>query len=363
MNSSPPRPIENIFGLLIHGYSITINSEQLKEARSRIENDFRAFRAPPPETPQLTIVARPLSAAPARRGLPLWQTRMCQVRQVSFKERLCLYTLPGSQKIDALLRHRDCKTHKEVELFCDNEVLFCEIVYMLILSSCGEAWDQKGLMRMHAAVVSLKNKPFVFWGPRGAGKSTLTAHLLANPEIQFFSDEHGLLNIETEMLIPFPLRMALDPNHIPTQSTEKTFDLKRQMAQATQRFFLDHKAMTEISLERHAKTLPFQNFIVLGVRKKNNVNHLTPLSPWVNLALFFNILLGIGLIQMSEFLLRPTSIPMIVRISINRLRLLRLIVKAKPLLWHRSQSLRDNLAFCDQMLKKFSSDEWTQAIE
>lgn len=324
-----------MFHFEIYDYPISLDSTNLPKAVGRVQKDFSYFVKTSAHLliePKLIIRGYPLSSAPQKSGFPLWKTRMCQIFQNSWSTRTCIYKFDG--KVTAILQHRDLIQHKEIDLYCDNEDLFCEIIHMLILSSCGEFFEQKGLMRLHAAVLLYQETSFVFWGHRGAGKSTLAYHLMNLPEVKLLTDEHGLFDLNTNQLLPFPLRLALDS--------------QIYKGQTLKRFFLDQKNTVEIPVEKQTAASLLNQFIVLG-KKSGTSSKIEYLSLFQKISLFFNIVLGIGLIQMSEFMLRPTSIISLVKIFTNRLKLFFKILNTNLYYWKRSSDLQANLLFCQKL--------------
>lgn len=325
-----------MFHFEIYNYSIYLDCS-LPKVEDRIRKDFSYFTKSINSIstkPQLIIRNHQLSSAPQKSGFPLWKTRMCQVFQSSWHTRSCVYKVEG--QVAAFLQHHDFIQFKEVDIYCDNEDLFCEIVHMLILSSCGEYLEEKGVMRLHAAVLLYKDKPFVFWGPRGAGKSTLAYQLMNLLEIKILTDEHGIVDLKSGQLLPFPLRLALDT--------------KLSEGQTLRRIFLDQKSTLEIPVEKRGPVTTLDKFVVLGDRS-NDLSDFKVLTFFQKLNLFFHIVLGTGLIQMSEFMLRPTNISSLIKIFINRVRLFSVILKADLSYWSRSPDLQVNLLLCQQQFR------------
>lgn len=329
------RLVKLMFQFEIYTYNIGISCEHLPMALEKIQNDFSFFKTSSlGSLPQLTILTHPLSLATLKFGLPLWKTRMCTVIQNTWNDRTCLYKLNG--KIAAVLKHQDHIASKKIDIYCDNEALFCEIVHMLILSSCGEYLEQKSIMRLHAAVLTSKDTSFVFWGGRGAGKSTLIYHLMSESEVKILTDEHGLLDLNTRELLPFPLRIALD------SMQSQTKRLKR--------FYLDQKYTLDIPQDKQGDVSYLNNFIMLHQRRGSD-SKLQSLTWPQKSYLFIHIILGLGLIQMSEFLLRPTAVAPLFKILRNRFKLFLTVINSNILYWDRSTHIETNMTLCQDLLR------------
>lgn len=270
-------------------------------------------------------------------GLYLGKTKLCRVKQASLKKRVFSYYL--SEECRASAAVTDNLKNKTCTIDANNPSLAFEIAYLLILSSVGENLESRGLMRIHASSCLFKNKSFCFWGKRRAGKSTLILNLLQHIDLSVYSDENTLYDLNTDQIQPFPIRMSIDAD---TNRALQSFS--GSSAREDSRCFLDNKLLVDIPINRRALPRHFDFFYILGHR--NTENKVVSLGVKNYFFLFIDIVLGVGIIQMAEFLLRPTNIPTLFKILLNRVRLYFKIVRLHPQLWERSSSIKKNTSYC-----------------
>lgn len=336
--------------ILLNFYSYRVFIEDLNQigVLERVFQDFSYFVEPKEAAELYSSAARPSAdlcisintgSLNIKKGLPVLKTRMCTAKQVSLKKRFYQYSY--SRNLNAELLLEDLFENKFADLRCDNVDLAFEIVYLLVLSSVGENLESRGIMRLHACGVQYSGKSHCFWGARKEGKSTLVLNLLTLKDLRVYSDENTLFDLNSNLLLPFPIRLAA--NNETFSSLDQ--NLLAQLKHYTQkRFFLDEKTLMQFPEDRLAAPGTMNSFFILGSRE--NIISLKNLDFFKFIHLFINILLGIGIIQMAEFFVRPTNVLTLVKIFFNRIRLFRKILGVGPQLWLRSPSLKENLAYC-----------------
>jgi hypothetical protein len=267
-------------GLNIYGFKINLRTSL---AHFAIRQDFSFFESTNHRC-DLFIEQFPLHQAPkTNKGVQLGKSRMCTVFQTNWRERTYLY-LTTSGSVSAIAKF-ESKTNK-IQIYTDNEDLFFEISYMMILSLSGEFLEKKRIMRLHALSFAKNQKTFCLWGKRKAGKSTLAQTLVDQDSVHFFSDEISLYDMNSEKILPFPIRIGLEQAPQPgTQLINLRFP-KRE--------YLDQKFMYDIPPDRISRPSPLNQFVVLEDRKNKN----QVCRPTFKERIFFlsHLLLGTGLI-------------------------------------------------------------------
>lgn len=335
--------MESIF-LNIYGYRIAINVFATSEDENRkftffknkIEEDFFYFLAGKQLFSDLEIKISRSKLQKSWSGILLGKTRMTKVYQLSLNQRYYLYK-KGSDLAELKIGFFK---NKKAEIFSENSDLIYEILYILILSSSGEYLDYRGLVRIHAMGMTNINKTIMFYGARGAGKSTLYASLSEKEGYRFFSDEICLLDIHNNLLKPFPVRIALSDQAL------INLDSKNLVVSKLKRVFLDEKNTFSFNRTLVSKEKELTSFIKLSSISGSNT--LSEAKNLEKVKVFFEIVLGLGLIQMVEFLIRIDNIYVLVRILKNRFLAYKLICKSEFLLWNRSGRLPYDIGFiCD----------------
>ena len=88
--------------------------------------------------------------------------------------------------------------------------LLHEASYMVILTRAGEAFDRRGIHRLHGLAVARDGRATLCLLPSGGGKTTLAMALLRAGNGLLLSDEQAAIDGRLRVL-PFPLRLGLAP--------------------------------------------------------------------------------------------------------------------------------------------------------
>lgn len=280
----------------IYGYQIKITGFDFPLNELKVTRDFKFFAANALESVDLEIKIQKLNDYKLQ-GFPIGRTSMCQVRQLSISRRQLVYR--KNDQILALVSDNSATSPRRIEIKAANAEIIDDILYFLINSCSGEYLDKSGLMRIHALSYRSNVKGGLVYGFPGAGKSTVAMGLLENESVQIFSDEISIFDIEKHLLLPFPIRLAVtDVKNTTGLSTKFTY-------------FFNTKFLVDLDNEKIAKSRALTHFHFLDVSKKPALYYLCC------------IFLGIGLIQMWEYLFRFNNFPSLYRIAINRIKLCR----------------------------------------
>jgi hypothetical protein len=278
----------------IYGISLQVSLQALEWNEfffSQLLADFSYFyietRESKPSIQVLVSNAVPISK---ESGVPWFRTKLCIASQNGSK-RICHFH-DGSILEDTGLQNRKAK------LFVKTKEAGYEALYYYLLSSIGEALDRKGLHRMHA--VAYEQEPGANCLPLDSkqGKTTRALRLLVWSEQRLFGDE--IVLTDGVQLYPFPIRLAVRPDVYE--------EFRVVPAEVFQRSLGGQKFLVTIPRSRVAA--PTENFRLLFTGAKFfSLFHFSK-----------NFLLGLGLPQMREFMLRPNAIFSLSKIAFLRVR-------------------------------------------
>lgn len=316
-------------GLNIYGLKINLRTSL---AYSAIRQEFAYFESKN-QFHDLLIEHFPLHQAPrTNKGLRIGKSRMCTVFQTKWSERTYVYQ-QTSGAIIAIAKFES--KQKKIQVYTDNEDLFFEITYMMVLSLSGEFLEKNKIMRLHALSFTKNQKTFCLWGKRKAGKSTLAQALIDQDSVCFFSDEISLYDLSTEKILPFPIRIALEN---PPHATTQLMNLR-----VPKRQYLDQKFMCDVPENRISKSSLLNQFIILDERKDKNQIY----SPKLQEKILFlvHLLFGTGLIQMWEYLVRPDNLLELAKIFFYRFLLYLHLRNKNFIIWKRALNFSENWQF------------------
>lgn len=278
----------------IYNYKIKIESSEFDTDQLKINHDFDYFSSISDSNYQLSIRINKLSNF-IEKGFFIGKTFMCEVRQVSYNERQLIYR--NKSIILAVVKDLTSSEPRQIEIFAQNQEIIDDVLYFLIHSCVGEYLDYSGLVRIHALSYKSIDQTCIVYGPSGSGKSTLALSLLNHDSVKIYSDEITILDIKNKVLLPYPIRIAT-ADFKPT--AEKLYKFT---------YFFNLKNLVPIEKNRIASENPLTHFYCLADIKKPKIFY------------FFNIMFGLGLIQMWEYMLRLNNFKTLLKIFINRFKL------------------------------------------
>ncbi|MEQ1875987.1 MAG: hypothetical protein ABL958_05030 [Bdellovibrionia bacterium] len=184
-----------------------------------------------------------------------------------------------------------------------------EVALVALLSASGEALDQKGFHRVHAAGFVYRDRAHLLLLPEGRGKSSMSLLLMKNPEVRFFSDECPLL--KDGMVYPFPLRFAVKPE------VATLLGLKHAAQRIFRRKDFPNKVLFPVAPRRVADPMRVET-ILLGRDGERPAFEEAGKMKTVD-GLFRNMVVGLGLAQMREFMIRRGNAGSLFKIATSRL--------------------------------------------
>lgn len=332
-----------------HGITLKVVSDD-KESASFIASDFSYFNLDPSNKkiePQITISVY-LSNPPLERipegTLAAYQTKDAVVYKSGdiryfdyFGKALVIY--------DYHYESGEIHSLKREDLY--------EKCYLLIMSRLGELLDRKNLHRIHAMGLVFDGKAVLCLLPMGGGKTTLALSLLENREFSLLSEEVPLVS-KTGILYPFPIRMGVNE--------DTPLSIPEEYLKPFKRTHYNPKTLIDIRyFKNQISSVAEPGFIFIGKRLHSAHPKIIRTSFFRTfLSLFRLCVIGVGLPQMLEYILRFDLLDMARQfpILLSRLRSsLILIHKSKTYELHLSYDLRANAVLLTDFISSETKSE------
>ena len=276
----------------VYGYRFSVRGS-LKEPVDGIRQDFGFFAADTSSGESVSIELFPED--PPMDDLPVTDATVYTPRNVVYRN--------GTRKyIDyhgRALGIQDEETGS-LKLYSRDPDMLYEATYLYLLSQIGQHLDRRGLHRIHALGVVVKNRAVLVPLPMGGGKSTLGLHLLKHPEVQILSDDSPFIDRQGR-LHAFPLRLGLLPG------SEHTIAPEHRRLIARMEFGPKEVVNYSYFQDRVAASAE-PGLLLIGSRtlgqecRVDEVGRLAGLSACIE-----NCVLGVGLYQGLEFILHSSG--------------------------------------------------------
>jgi hypothetical protein len=186
------------------------------------------------------------------------------------------------------------------KLYSRDSNLLYEAAYLYLLSQIGQALDRRRLHRIHALGVAIKNRAVLVLLPMGGGKSTLGLHLLKHPEVQILSDDSPFIGRDGRVLA-YPLRLGLLPG------SEDLIPQEHRRVISRMEFGPKHLVNYNYFKDRVAASAE-PGVVFIGARTLSNDCRIEQVGKTEGLkACFANCIIGVGLFQGLEFVLRTSG--------------------------------------------------------
>lgn len=207
-----------------------------------------------------------------------------------------------------------------------------EFSYTALLSALGEALDRRGFHRVHALGLQIEDRAGIVILPSGGGKSAMAALLAQHSDVRLFSDETPL--IKENIIYPFPLRMALRP-HI-----AEVLGLPQAERRFKRRGY-GEKSLYAFAPDKVAKPSPI-DFVMIGkIASTPAIERAS--TARVMSGLIDAMVVGRGVAQMAEHMLRPSNTLSLLAIGASRLQTAaRLVRKSSGYVFEVSADARLN---------------------
>ncbi len=297
---------ENSIQLDVYGRTFRLHGSG-SAALAMVADDFHFFirqQVGHPVDVELIAAAPPYDDVPA--GIATTYTP----RNISFSQN-------GSTYIDYSGRalaiwNRQAFTFK---IYSTDDDIQYEASYLFLLSQIGEYLDDHKMHRIHAMAMSVEDRAVLAILPMGGGKSTLAAGLLNYPEFNFLSDDSPFISADGR-LHAFPLRLGLLPGN------EQSIPVAHR--KTIQRMEFGPKVLVNyLYFADRVRPSAEPGIVFLGKRSLSTDCRIEPASCWQGYqSMMVNCVVGLGLYQGLEFVLRHHPLELLAKTGIawSRLR-------------------------------------------
>jgi len=276
-------------------YGVVVHIESSEEDFNRsIENDFSYFLAPAP-SPHLHLLFE--RSLPDYDRLPELTCSLATPRNICFSDGRFTYIDYFGQAINIY-----DKEANRCRIITTDIELAHEIAYLTILSRISEALEKQRLHRIHGLGIESAGRGTVILLPSGGGKSTLALSLLQqeNP-FRLISEDSPLLRRDG-CLLPFPLRIGVHPQSVPSGIDSRYIQLDKR---------IEFSSKINIDIRYFENKICRQPvpaaFLLLGRRTTGRRAQIEPVPKRAALRhVIANSIIGIGLYQGLEFLLQKS---------------------------------------------------------
>ena len=230
---------------------------------------------------------------------------------------------------------------------CPDPERLRELAYLAVLSRVGEELDRRGWHRIHALGFTCGGKGGLLLLPSGAGKSIFALELLRATDLGLASDDTPLLTHDLD-LMPFPLRLGFFPSTDLSKVPERWLRSMRRLRYGPKR-------LVDLGYfrERVSGAAPVA-WLLIGERPTGSAPRIEPLPLWrAAQALAVHLVVGVGIAQMSEYMLRPdlAGVRALTGIAVSRgLTALRLLRQVRPLRFVLGPDPKANVALLTDVL-------------
>jgi hypothetical protein len=283
----------------IHGVQARVLSADSR-ALSCLADDFSQFHARTPVNGaaiEVTLIAE----RPRYDELPPLRATVHSPRNVCYTQGDTTYIDYFGKALSIYDRAR-----QRVEIRCERPHLLHEIAYLTLLSRIGEGLERNGMHRVHALAVGAGGRSALVLLPSTGGKTTLALHFLRHgSDVKLVSEDSPLVDV-AGLVHPFPLRLGV-LSETPPPFPEEFVTYAERMEFAP-KYLVSLRAFPG-AIET-AVTRP--EWLFVGVRTLGRTCRIAPSTRLVGLrALLRDMIVGVGLYQGVEFLLRSSVLDLL----------------------------------------------------
>ena len=302
----------------VHGVTAEVSDPggTQPEVLTALSQDFRPFLTVRDDSTaveiRIELSGRPWDGPPPAGAWPLFRTRLASAYARSGGRRFCVYG-PGAVVEGDTRDGRRFRIHAPPTAAGGAH----ELAYVALLSAVGESLDRAGLHRVHALGFARAGKGILAVIPSGGGKSALAAlaRISGRGTLTFHGDENPLLSQGPGVAIlhPYPLRIAL------AAAAARGLGLPDD-ARVFSRLRFPPKLLYDWDPREIARPVPLRT-ILIGERVQRGGPSIEPTGRLTAyLALADSLVVGRGVAQMAEHVLRVGAVPGLGRVAWNRAR-------------------------------------------
>jgi hypothetical protein len=275
----------------VYGYRFSLRGAP-EEAIEGVSQDFAFFAAP---AAAASVMVELYDQDPPQDSLPATDA-------VVYTPRNVVYRSGGRRYIDyhgGALGVQEERTGN-LKLYSRDPNLSYEAAYLYLLSQIGQHLDQRGMHRIHALGVEIRNRAVLILLPTGGGKSTLGLHLMKYPEVRILSDDSPFLDRQGRSFA-YPLRIGLLPG-----SEDSVPPQHRRVIQRME-FGPKHSVNYTFFKDRVCAWAD-PGLVLLGARTLQRDCRIEELGTLAGLrACLANCVVGVGIFQGLEFILESSG--------------------------------------------------------
>jgi hypothetical protein len=289
----------------VYQYRFSVRSS-LNKLLDGIRQDFAFFAAPPSD---LGVLIELFCADPPLDDLPDTDAAVYTPRNV-------VYRCGARRYIDYHGRALGIQEEEtgNLKLYSRDPDLLYEATYLYLLSQIGQHLDRRGLHRIHALGVVVKNRAVLVLLPMGGGKSTLGLHLLKHPEVQILSDDSPFIDRHGRALA-YPLRLGLLPG------AEHSVPPEHRRVITRMEFGPKHLVNYSYFAGRVAASAD-PGLVLIGARTLGAECRIDEVGKlWGLRSCIANCVVGVGLFQGLEFILRSSGWELLKQTGVGMSRL------------------------------------------
>lgn len=277
------------------------------ETLARLADDFSQFQdgVVTSDSPAIDVVLN--REAPRYDDLPPLRASVHTPRNVCFTAGDLTYIDYFGKALATYSRARE-----RIEVWCDRPHLLHEIAYLTLLSRIGERLEHRGLHRVHALAVATGRRSALVLLPSTGGKTTLALRFLRpGTGFRLVSEDSPLVD-RKGLLHPFPLRIGVLSDQAPDFPAEFVTYVERM--EFAPKYLVSLRAFPG-AIETNV-TRP--EWLFVGTRTLGRACRIRPASRRFGFrALMRDMVVGVGLYQGLEFLLRSSVLDLAAKASLG----------------------------------------------
>lgn len=294
-------PRYRLLWLDFHGVRVRIEVDDEEVAR-RVQEDFLFFADALDSLPlKPDFVIRARLAAPDYDALPELTATVHTPRNVCYTQGNVTYLDYFGRALTTYRREEDA-----IDIESENPHMLHEIVYLTLLSRVGEKLERQGLHRLHALAVGRGGESALFMMDSGGGKTTLgLGFLQGDAGFELVSEDSPLID-RRGGVHPFPLRFGVLPPVPDDIDEEHVYYLERMEFEP--KYLISLRAFE--GAIGHDTCKP--RLLCIGRRRLGRDCVIRRVSRWAGFrALTRHMVVGVGLYQGLEFMLRSSPLELV----------------------------------------------------
>lgn len=293
------------FFLDVHGVIVRVDCGDAETAE-RLSDDFVQFQSlsAPAAAPAIHLVL--MREEPRYDELPAIRASIHTPRNVCYDAGDVTYIDYFGKALAIYQRSR-----QRVEVRSARPQLLHEIAYLTLLSRVSEQLERRGLHRVHALAVSKQGRAAIVLLPSTGGKTTLALHFLRTGDGWRLVSEDSPLVDRKGRIQPMPLRLGVMSDEPPPFPAQFVTYLER----------MEFGPKYLVSLRAFPGGIETQvtepAWVFIGRRTLGTTCRISPASRRAGFgALTRDMIVGLGLYQGLEFLLRRSAFDLIAHTSL-----------------------------------------------